>query len=42
LKFFAERHENILTKIRTEKQISKELSEEIKKAIAAFKETFNA
>jgi F-type H+-transporting ATPase subunit alpha len=39
LKFFIDRHEDILTKIRTEKQISKDLGEEIEKAIAAFKAT---
>ena len=39
-KFFTERHSNILDKIRTEKQISKELESEIEKAIATFKAEF--
>ena len=37
LKFFVENHEEILTKIRTEKQISKELASAIEKAIAQYK-----
>jgi F-type H+-transporting ATPase subunit alpha len=37
--FFLDKHSNILDEIRDKKQISKELEEEIKKAIDAFKAT---
>ena len=37
IKFFVEKHDNILAKIRTEKAISKELQAELEKAIEAFK-----
>lgn len=39
LKFFLEKHDYILNKIRTEKQISKKLGEAIESAIAEFKTT---
>jgi len=39
LKFFLDKHEHILAKIRDEKQISDKLGEEIEKAIAEFKES---
>ncbi|MCL2215476.1 MAG: F0F1 ATP synthase subunit alpha [Defluviitaleaceae bacterium] len=39
LKFFIENHDSILSQIRTEKAISKELGEDLEKAIAAFKAT---
>ncbi|MCL1846314.1 MAG: F0F1 ATP synthase subunit alpha [Defluviitaleaceae bacterium] len=39
LTFFEEKHDDILAKIRTEKQIGKELGAEVESAIAAFKAT---
>ena len=41
LKYFAEHHDKILTTIRTEKAISKELDGEIKVAIKAFLESYS-
>jgi F-type H+-transporting ATPase subunit alpha len=40
LRFFLDKHEDILEKIRTEKQISKELGEAIERAISTFKKEF--
>jgi F0F1-type ATP synthase alpha subunit len=39
LQFFQNNHSDILNKIRTEKQIGKELGEAIESAISAFKAT---